>query len=205
MDAFYNKAHRNALGHASAKAKDLKKEEHNNDKYHKKAFKSISGPGSPPLLFVERPDVGPQGQPKGSIATDPREVDSIFTRAWQAIYKGNVSNPMEHAGKFLDKYSKWLFSSDAFELGKLDPQDLMDVCVNGSMTAAGLDGWSPKDWSILPYEAFVDLALLLDAIEDGCLAQPIGAWQSCSPCQDIHSLHGSHAAEAFAYFVYSVS
>ena len=93
--------------------------------------------------------MGPQGQPKCFIATDPKEVDSIFTRAWQAIHEGNVSTPMEHAGKFLDKYSKWLFTADAFELGKLDPNDLMDVCVHGSMTSPGSDGWSPKDWSVL--------------------------------------------------------
>ena len=56
------------------------------DRNGKATFKRIRGPSSPPLLFVSRTEIGPQGQEKGSIATNPEEVDQIVQSIWGKVY-----------------------------------------------------------------------------------------------------------------------
>jgi len=69
----------------------------------KASHKTIKGGGTAPLLFVRRTEVGPQGQPKGSIATHPDEVDDIVRKAWAKIYKGNVTDEAAHLAKFCNR------------------------------------------------------------------------------------------------------
>ena len=66
------------------------------DKSGKATFKRIRGPASPPLLFVSRTAIGPQGQAVGSIATNPEEVDQIVQSIWSKVYDGNIVNTFEH-------------------------------------------------------------------------------------------------------------
>lgn len=47
------------------------------------------------------------------------------------------------------------------------PHRLMDMCLNGPMTSGGMDGWAPRDRSLLPIKAFELLASLLNIIERG--------------------------------------
>ena len=52
-----------------------------------------------PLTALKRDQAGPKGQPKGTTATSPKEVDSIIRRIYGKIYKGNSSNAERQAGK----------------------------------------------------------------------------------------------------------
>ena len=36
--------------------------------------------GASPLIVVKRPTIGPNGQPKGTVATNPGEVDEIIRK-----------------------------------------------------------------------------------------------------------------------------
>ena len=55
------------------------------DSFHRKVFKSLRGPPAPPLLYIGRVQVGPQGQPIGSVATVPVEVDEIARTVWGKV------------------------------------------------------------------------------------------------------------------------
>ena len=61
-----------------------------------------------PLLAVKRPTPGPQGQPAGSLATSPTEVDEIVRTKWAEIYRGNVEDPDHLVDQFLNKYADYL-------------------------------------------------------------------------------------------------
>lgn len=56
-----------------------------NDKTFAKAFQLLRKSQAPPLQFMTRDTVGPMGQPVGSTATDPLEIDSIIRRAYNRI------------------------------------------------------------------------------------------------------------------------
>jgi hypothetical protein len=139
-----------------------------NDKHNKIAFTVVRGKSSPPLLFAARDQLGPLGQAKGTVTTDPMEIDSIARRVWACIYEGNIKiNLQRHADLFVELFRSYIYNSTPFQLDKISPSELMEVCTNGGKTAGGMDGWLPQDFAILPLEAFKDLAALLDAIELG--------------------------------------
>lgn len=69
--------------------------------------------------------------------------------------------------KIFSKYLDVLFQAPEFDLDVINGEDLMYVCTHGNYTSGGLDGWSPRDWSVLPLVAFNMLALLLNTIEKG--------------------------------------
>ena len=50
---------------------------------------------------------------------------------------------------------------------QITAEELFSCCVHAPKTAAGLDGWSPADWALLPVEAFGPIAKLLNSIESG--------------------------------------
>ena len=139
------------------------------DTHNKLAWKKVRGKFSPPLLFVARDQVGPDLQPVGSISTDPAEVDSIVTRIWTKIYDGNVSpaNVFMHMVTFFAEFICYVFCRTTFHLEPFSGADLFQACVHGPKTAGGMDGWAPDDWSLLPEEAFEEVAYLLRAVEEG--------------------------------------
>ena len=82
-----------------------------------KAMSSALNPTPPkPLLRAKRDRDGPNGEQVGSITTDPAEVDAIATRAWQAIYNGNVKDLYFEAKSFIKKYDKYVFKGPTFQL-----------------------------------------------------------------------------------------
>ncbi len=56
-----------------------------NDNFFRNAWKRIRGNSCPPLLFLARSKVGKEGQPVGSITTDPEEIDEIARDRWNPI------------------------------------------------------------------------------------------------------------------------
>ena len=49
--------------------------------------KNLGSRQAAPLTALKRDQAGPKGQPKGTIATSPKEVDSIIRRIYGKIYK----------------------------------------------------------------------------------------------------------------------
>ena len=62
--------------------------------------KDMGGNLGAPLVAVKRTEAGPKGQAKGTIATSPKEVDSILRKVLDKIYDGNTKDP-EKNGKGL--------------------------------------------------------------------------------------------------------
>ena len=61
------------------------------------------------MVAVRRKEKGPRGQPAGTIATSPQEVDGIIRRVYGAIYKGNLGGEKEaeeKANEYIDEYGE---------------------------------------------------------------------------------------------------
>ena len=54
-----------------------------------------------PMIAARRRRKGPRGQPKGSITTDPNEVDAVCRELYGAIYKGNTADPELAAERYI--------------------------------------------------------------------------------------------------------
>ena len=61
--------------------------------------KDMNNPNANPSVAVTRPKKGKQGQPKGSVATSPKEINAIIREEYGRIYKGNVE---DHAKLVID-------------------------------------------------------------------------------------------------------
>ena len=92
--------------------------------HRKKGLKAMSRAVSPtpprPLLHTKRDREGPKGEKVGSITTDPAEVDSIATRAWQAIYDGNIKELFFGAKAFIGKYRKHIYKAPIYQLKEVN-------------------------------------------------------------------------------------
>ena len=73
-----------------------------------------------PLMAAVRPCRGEHGQLKGSVTTDPIEVDQIATKAWTSIYNGAGGDGSTRAKEFCTKYRQYIYEqSGEFELGRV--------------------------------------------------------------------------------------
>lgn len=115
------------------------------------------------------PTEGPRGERIGSFTCHPQEVDQIVTDAWKKVYDGNVPDVHVFVHIFLGKYAAHIdkTSSDTIEVEDLTGEALKDSCINGSFTVGGLDGLTPKMFSILSDRMYAELATLLTLIEKG--------------------------------------
>lgn len=52
----------------------------------------MNTPNANPIVAATRVKRGPEGQPKGSAATSPKEIDAIIREVYGKIYKGNVAD-----------------------------------------------------------------------------------------------------------------
>ena len=65
-----------------------------------------------PLVAVRRKQRGFRGQQTGTIATSPKEVDSIIRKEYGAIYKGNGEkgeDPEKFADGYMEDYKDFIF------------------------------------------------------------------------------------------------
>ena len=65
------------------------------DKGQWELHKQMKEDQSIPLVAVRRKEKGPRGQPAGTIATSPQEVDGIIRKVYGVIYKGNLGGRKE--------------------------------------------------------------------------------------------------------------
>ena len=86
---------------------------------------ALSATPSRPLLHAKRDKVGPNGQKIGTITTGPREVDSIATRAWKAIYYGNQDDLVQSVRDFKEKYATYMYSGPTYHLKPITGMEFM--------------------------------------------------------------------------------
>ena len=64
------------------------------------------------MTCVKRDREGPKGQPEGTYATDPAEVDEIIRKAWGGIFRGNCDNPHKQAALFMQQYKEHVYGGE---------------------------------------------------------------------------------------------
>ena len=120
-----------------------------------------------PLTALQRDQDGPNGQTKGSITCDPHEVDAIARRAWQQIYDGNYLNSNQLIHNFFREYHPHIYTQQQHEVPPLTGAQLKATCTAAKNSAAGLDNFSPQDFTQLSDLTYDWLAFTLNLIEDG--------------------------------------
>ena len=90
--------------------------------------KDMGTPNANPMVAVTRIRKGPQGQPAGSVATSPKEVDAICREEYGEIYKGNVSDHKKLVKEYREKYdtkgSKFIYKAKRAKIDAITAEDL---------------------------------------------------------------------------------
>ena len=120
-----------------------------------------------PLTALQRDTEGPQGQPIGSTTCDPKEVDAIARRAWKTIYDGNHTKTNQLIHNFFRKYNPHIYTQKQFQVNPITGTQLKETCAAAKKSAAGLDNFSPEDFTQLSNLTYEWLAFALNLIEDG--------------------------------------
>ena len=63
-----------------------------------------------------RTTLGPQGQPPGTITTNPDEVDAIVIATLQQVCNGNAEDHSSLVTNFIDKHREDIFHADEFAM-----------------------------------------------------------------------------------------
>ena len=133
--------------------------------------KDMGSSNANPLIAVTRTKRGPQGQPKGSVATSPKEIDAIIRETYGKIYKGNVADHEQLVREYMKMYdtkgSKYVYHGKAATMTDLTAEDLRTTARTTKETAAGLDRWTPAEMRMLSLKAYGYLADILNDIEKG--------------------------------------
>ena len=77
-----------------------------------------------PLIALRRKRKGPRGQPKGSIRTDPDEVDQIIRDAYGKIYEGNSKDQTKLMQDYFEEYEKYIYTAPEVQAEPLTGKDL---------------------------------------------------------------------------------
>ena len=123
---------------------------------------------TPPIRAVWRRHAGPQGQPPGSLAVDPAEVDEGLKEAWAEVFQETeMDGGAERRARFFDKYGHYIHSAPERPCEPITAEQLRRRCCAAKPSACGPDQLAVVDLKWLPLEAYERLAQLLKAIECG--------------------------------------
>ena len=120
-----------------------------------------------PMACLERDQPGADAKPKGSLTSDPDEINDILVRTWNQVYRGNGEDTEAIANDFMNKYHDYIHHAKPWEIGDLEFNDFKNICLAGSSSAVGLDGWAAKDLALLSDKAIQALVDFLNEIEKG--------------------------------------
>ena len=119
---------------------------------------------------MRRKRPGRYGQQTGTIATSPKEIDSIIRQEYGAIYKGNnpsQGSPDALAEQYLHDYRDYIFNQPEMLMEDLTGEDV-ELAVDAlKATAGGMDQWGPADLKLLSTLACKQLATFFNLIEGG--------------------------------------
>ena len=122
----------------------------------------MGGTYAAPLVAVKRLKAGPKGHAKGTIATSPKEVDSILRQVLGMIYDGNVKDPKKTARDYMRNYDRYIFKQKAAKISPMRGEDLEETAAEMRESATGLDNWAPAELKMLPRIARDQLATLIN-------------------------------------------
>ena len=107
------------------------------------------------------------GGRKGQTTSNPVDIDGIVRRAWQAIHEGAegcIETAVDH---FLGTYCSTVLKRKPYEVDDIIAEMVQESFSKTRESAGALDGWSPKELSLLSCNAYGHIAVLLDQIEKG--------------------------------------
>ena len=159
----YNELATKQLSEAKGKAREQQRTEMG----HRSTYKLLRGGDAPPLFQAMRTAPGPQGQPTGTITTNPDEVDAIVIATLQKVCDGNAEDHTSLVTNFIDKHREDIFHADEFAMEDIDAVSFQNFCTQGADSAGGLDHWTPADFKVFSPQTFVLLTDLLNTIERG--------------------------------------
>jgi len=139
---------------------------------HAYISKRLKGNGAAPMIFLRRLEEDGPKKPKGSFATTPSEVDKILHQAWDPITKGNHIDLRREAKEFVSKYDDCVFKCSPQKIEPLTVDEFKDSCCSNLKSAAGLDGWSSADLSLLSDRMLQLIVDWLNLIEEGKMSWP---------------------------------
>ena len=58
------------------------------------------------MVCLERDQANAEGKTKGSLTSDPKEINDILVRTWNQVYRGNGDDTEATANQFMDKYHR---------------------------------------------------------------------------------------------------
>lgn len=116
---------------------------------------------------MDRDRDNPDGGKKGEITTNPKEVGGIIKRAWANIHDGVAGCLDEKVDVFLNLYGKYVLKAKEHTVPELTAQRVYDYFTATKESAAAMDGWYPKERSLLSLETSGCIATMLNQIEMG--------------------------------------
>ena len=121
----------------------------------------MKGEPAAPLVAARRKTIGPRGQPPGTVATSPKEVDAIVRQEYDRIYDGNVEEQEAFANRYMRDYDPYIFKMSNADIMKINGGEVEEAARAARETAAGMDQWSPADLKMLSKRAYAKLADLM--------------------------------------------
>ena len=109
------------------------------EKGHWDLAKELGTKGASPMTAVKRPKRGPEGQAKGTVATNPKEVDAIVRDAYGRIYAGNIKDGKEMTSRYLRTYGKSYYKAKKTQAESPTGPELAAAAVDANESGAGGD------------------------------------------------------------------
>ena len=131
------------------------------------AYKRLKPPRAKPLTTVQVAEDREGAKPKGTLLTDPKEVDEEVRHAWGSIYTGNAEDQGALVEAFLEEYGPYIRRVPQEAVLNITGEEVKEACCNCKKSAGGPDGWLPIDMAMLSDLAYDWIARILNAIEMG--------------------------------------
>ena len=129
--------------------------------------KAIGSKASQPLVMVERDRQTKDGGKPGELTSNPQDIDAIVKRTWQAIHKGIGGVVGKAIETYLHNYTRYITMRKTFEAPAITGQRVYEAFGKTEDSAGALDGWQPKEMSLLALEVCEEIATMLNQIEEG--------------------------------------
>ena len=101
------------------------------------------------------------------MTNNPEDIDAIVKRAWQKIHEGAGGCITSAIDIFLSKYCEVIAKNKPFVVNKISGEMVQNSFSRTAESAGALDGWSPKEFSLLSLQVYCHIATLLDQMEEG--------------------------------------
>ena len=129
--------------------------------------KAIGSKQGQPLIVVERDRDTKDGGKRGELTSNPQDIDAVVKRAWQSIHEGIGGNVKDAIGTFLNTYNRYIAKPKHFQVRELTGQRVLESFSRTKESAGAMDGWAPKEMSLLSLATCTEIAILLNQVEEG--------------------------------------